>query len=219
MRDPRVRQAPTMGRDTPRESIASSTLAGGRYVWHNRAIRTVMMLVLIPSLLGQPYTSLLPVFARDVLDIGPTGQGVLLGAVGIGAFVGAVVVATLGNTRRQGTIMLAAALVFGLTVFGFGASLWFGVSVLLMALSGVSNVSYGTQANTILQSHTTAAMRGRVMGLYFLNRGLAPLGSLLAGALAAVLGAPRTVEVMGLSCALIVLWVWFAAPEVRELQY
>ena len=60
---------------------------------------------------------------------------------------------------------------------------------------------------------------GRVMGLYFLNRGLAPLGSLLAGALAAVLGAPRTVEVMGLSCALIVLWVWFAAPEVRELQY
>ena len=88
MRDPRVRQSPTMGRDTPRESIASSTLAGGRYVWHNRAIRTVMMLVLIPSLLGQPYTSLLPVFARDVLDIGPTGQGVLLGAVGIGASEG-----------------------------------------------------------------------------------------------------------------------------------
>jgi len=216
MHDPRARNAAQVAARAS-ESIGKSTVAGGQYVWRNRAIRTVMLLVLIPSLLGQPYTSLLPVFARDILGVGPTGQGILLGAVGIGAFLGAAAVATLGNTRKQGTIMLLAALLFGLTVFAFGASPWFGLSVLLMAASGVSNVSYGTQANTLLQNHTAPGMRGRVMGIYFLNRGLSPLGALFAGALATVVGAPHTLELMGLSCAAVVLWVWFAAPELRNL--
>jgi MFS family permease len=174
--------------------------------------------VLIPSLLGQPYLSLLPVFARDVLEVGPTGQGLLLTALGAGALCGAVLVATIGNTGRQGLLMLSGALVFGVSIVAFGASPWFSVCMVLMAINGLCNVSYGTQANTLLQLHTRPELRGRVLGVYFSSRGLQPLGSLLAGSLAATFGAQRSVELMGLSCALIALWVWAAAPEVRQLR-
>ncbi|MEA2639731.1 MAG: hypothetical protein QOF51_1125 [Chloroflexota bacterium] len=220
MHDPRATapHADEAGPSPPRRSFAGSTLDGAKYIWGNRAIRTVMGIVLIPSLLGQPYTSLLPIFARDILRVGPSGQGVLLGAVGAGALVGAVIVATVGDTGRQGLWMLIGALVFGLTVAGFGASPWFAVSLPLMCLSGLCNVTYGTQANTILQTHTLPELRGRVMGIYFLNRGLAPLGSLVAGALAVALGAPLTVVLMGLICAAMALWIIIASPEIRDLH-
>jgi MFS family permease len=202
----------------PQASIWSSTLEGGRYIWSNSAIRLVMLVVLIPSLLGQPYTSLMPVFARDILNVGSTGQGILLTAVGIGALIGSIAVASIGNTGRQGVVMLCGAILFGLTITGFALSQWFLVSVVLMAISGLCNVSYGTQANTVLQIHTPSELRGRVMGVYFLSRGLVPMGALLAGAVATVLGAPLTVAIMGASCAGLALWVLITSPKVRDLR-
>ncbi len=199
-------------------SLAEGTAAGARYIWANRPVRAVMMIVLIPAILGQPFTSLLPIFARDILDVGPQGQGMLLTALGLGALAGAVVIATVGNTERQGIFMLLGAGLFGLGMIGFGLSPWFVLSLLMMAVVGICDTTYGTQANTIIQTNTDPAVRGRVMGVYFLNRGLVPLGALLAGALADHIGAPRTVMLMGASCAALALWVAFAAPEVRDLR-
>jgi len=198
-------------------SFRAGLVAGGRYIWGNRPVRTVMLIVLIPALLGQPYTSLLPIFAKDVLDVGSTGQGFLLSALGIGALGGAVTVATLGTTNRQGQFILGGATVFGLAMLGFALSPWFSLSALMMGVVGLCDTTYGTQANTIIQLYTESSMRGRVMGVYFLNRGLVPLGSLLAGALASLFGAPLTVALMGISCASVALLVAFTAPEVRRL--
>ena len=85
-------------------------------------------------------------------------------------------------------------------------------------LVGLCDTTYGTQANTVIQLHTDNAMRGRVMVVYFLNRGLVPLGSLLAGGLADVLGAPTTVALMGVACASLALLVALGAPDVRRLR-
>lgn len=214
--DPREQTGHARGRGDG--SILGSTIEGGRYIWANRAVRSVILIVLVPSFLGQPYTSLMPVFARDILHVGATGQGLLLTFVGLGALVGAFAVATVGNTGRQGLLMLLGAAIFGLALVGFSASPWFVVSLGLMALSGLCNVTYGTQANTLLQVHTPSAIRGRVMGVYFLSRGLVPLGSLVAGAMASALGAPHTVALMGGACALLALWMLVSAPDLRRMR-
>jgi MFS family permease len=216
--DPIARRVPSEIPGVRAPSLAEGTLTGARYIWGNRPVRAVMMIVLIPAILGQPFTSLLPIFARDILDVGPQGQGMLLTALGLGALAGAVVIATVGNAERQGLYMLLGAAVFGLGMIGFGLSPWFPLSLAMMAAVGVCDTTYGTQANTIIQTNTDPAVRGRVMGVYFLNRGLVPLGALLAGALADHLGAPQTVILMGVSCTAIAVWVAFAAPEVRNLR-
>jgi MFS family permease len=216
--DPIARRAPSGIPGARAPSLAEGTMTGARYIWGNRPVRAVMMIVLIPAILGQPFTSLLPIFARDILDVGPQGQGMLLTALGLGALAGAVVIATVGNAERQGLYMLLGAAVFGLGMIGFGLSPWFPLSLAMMAAVGVCDTTYGTQANTIIQTNTDPAVRGRVMGVYFLNRGLVPLGALLAGALADHLGAPQTVILMGVSCTAIAVWVAFAAPEVRNLR-
>lgn len=215
MREPEAQPA---SRDHPRRSFLQSTLDGFRYIKGDRTIGTVMMIVLIPSVLGQPYTSLMPVFARDILQVGPTGQGLLLTAVGLGALVGAVAVATIGNTGKQGLLMLLGATVFGFALVGFSASPWFAVSLGLMAISGLCNVSYGTQANSLLQIHTPQELRGRVMGVFYINRGLVPIGSLLAGTLATVMGAQWTVALMGGTCAVLGLWLLLTNPRIRGLR-
>ncbi len=216
--DPITRAARAASSDTRALSLAQGTLAGARYIWTNRPVRAVMMIVLIPAILGQPFTSLLPIFARDILDVGPQGQGMLLTALGLGALAGAVVIATVGGTERQGLFMLLGASVFGLGMIAFGLSAWFPLSLVAMAAVGICDTTYGTQANTIIQTNTDPSVRGRVMGVYFLNRGLVPLGALLAGGLADRLSAPQTVVLMGSSCAALALWVAFAAPEVRRLR-
>jgi MFS family permease len=215
--DPIKRTEPGRQR-VKQQSIAEGTAAGVRYIWGNRPVRAIMMIVLIPAILGQPFTSLLPIFARDILDVGPQGQGLMLTALGLGALAGAVVVATVGNAGRQGLSVLLGALLFGLGMVGFASSSWFSLSLVMMALVGICDTAYGTQANTIIHTNTDPAMRGRVMGVYFLSRGLVPLGALLAGGLADVLGAPLTVTCMGAACAALALAVFVAAPEVRRMR-
>ncbi|HZT07210.1 MAG TPA: MFS transporter [Chloroflexota bacterium] len=216
--EPRSSARPMEATGAERSSLLAGIVDGARYIWSNRPVRSVMMIVLIPAVLGQPFTSLLPIFARDILDVGAGGQGLLLTSLGLGALAGAVVIATAGNMERQGAFVLAGAAVFGVGMIGFGASAWFALSLIMMSVVGLCDTAYGTQANTIVQIHTDPSVRGRVMGVYFLNRGLVPLGSLFAGALASAIGAPLTVEVMGASCAALALGVAALAPEVRHLR-
>jgi len=199
------------------ESILRSTLAGAKYMWTDQTVRAIMLVVLVPSVLGQPYTSLMPVFALDVLHVGPSGQGLLLTAAGVGALLGAVTVASLGNAGRQGLLMLIGATVFGVSTFWFAVSAWFPLSLFLMGINGLSADSYATQAQSLLQTYTPPEFRGRVMGVYLMNRGLVPMGSLLIGSLAEAFGAPRAVELMGSLCALLALWALISRPQVRAL--
>jgi MFS family permease len=203
------------GRHGAQASMWSSTGEGARYIWHNPTIRTVMLVVLVPSLLGQPFTSLIPVFARDILQVGPQGQGLFFTAIGLGALAGSVVVATLGHTGRPGLFMLGSALLFALTIIGFAAAPSFGVALAFMAINGLCNVTYGTQAQTLLQLETPQELRGRVLGIYMMDRGLTPIGALLFGSVASALGAPMAVTVLGSICAALALWAFISAPALR----
>jgi MFS family permease len=186
---------------------------GFAYVRQEPSVRAILLLTLVPMVFGVPYSSLVPVFAKDVLDVGAQGYGFLMGASGVGALLGAVGLAW--RSRVSGKWMIGGALIFGLGLAGFALSPWFGLSVVVLVLVGLSNEVYFTTANSLLQMLVPDALRGRVMSVYLMDRGLVPLGSLIAGGLATLIGAPITLAVMGGACALLAL---AAAPSIVAVR-
>lgn len=217
--DPRedpVRKSPRRGQSDG--SFFGSMKEGLDYVLGQQLILSIMLLSLAPVLLGMPYTSLMPIFALDVLGVGSVGQGLLLTSAGLGALVGALGIASVGSFRRKGMLLIGGSIMFGVSLVGFSQSSWMPLSLALLFAVGLSNASYTSQAQTIIQTLAPQHMRGRVLSIYMLSRGLMPLGSLLAGGLASWLGGPSAVMLMGVSCALLAFGVAARSPEIRDLE-
>ncbi len=199
-------------------SIWQGLREGFDFIGEHPAIKWVLVLALAPLLLAQPYTSLLPVFAKQAMGVGSEGLGLLFAAPGIGAILGAFCVASIGNIPVRGRFMLGGAALFGLTIMGLALAPWMGVALPLLAVSGFANTGYNALANSYLQTAAPPHLRGRVVSIYLLNRGLVPLGTLLAGSLASLFDARLALALMGGSCALLVLWIAAAAPAVRRIE-
>jgi predicted MFS family arabinose efflux permease len=211
---------PTSGEShgAPAGSFFRSTVEGWRYIASNPTIRAGMIVAAWSSLLGQPLQTLLPVFARDVLQVGPTGQGFLLTGMGIGALCAGVLIASMGDSLPKGKLMIAGTTVLGLALVGFSFSHWFGVSLAFMFVIGVMNPASHALVQTVLQAHSAPAMRGRVMAAWQQNNVIMTVGSLTAGVLASTAGAPWTVGVMGAACAVGAVVIFLAIPHVRTIR-
>jgi MFS family permease len=182
---------------------------GWEYVSGFAPIRTILLLFAIVSLMGWPFTVLMPIFAGKILKGGPHTLGFLMGAVGIGALVSALSLAVrksvlgLGRMIPISTAVLGAGLIF----FGLSKNLW--VSLALMLVCGFGMMQQMAASNTIIQTIVEEDKRGRVMSFYTVAFvGMAPFGSLLAGAMAHEIGAPLTVILSGVLC--IAGAAWFA---------
>ncbi|MCL6545068.1 MAG: MFS transporter [Bryobacteraceae bacterium] len=189
--------------------MAAELLEGFRFAWHAQTIRTLLLMLGISSLLGSPYVVLLPVFARDVLGGGPRTLGLLMGAVGLGALVGALSVAAKTGVRGLGRTVRYASAGFGLSLLAFSMSRELEISILLLIPTGFSLMTQMACSNTLIQTIVPDRIRGRVMALYsMMIMGMAPFGALLAGFLAQHLGAPATVALGGAAClaASVVYW-------------
>lgn len=213
----------TADRQTGRMSRANDSFFGSlkegfQYVFRNSLILSLMFLALAPTLLGMPFASLMPIFALDVLHGTSVEQGMLLSSVGIGALIGALAIASIGSFRRKGMLLLAGATMFGLSLIAFSQSGSMPLAMFFLLIVGISNASYGSQNQTIIQSLAPANLRGRVMSIYMLNQGLMPLGALLAGFLAHWLGGPWAVTIMGAGCTAVALGVAVIRPEIREID-
>jgi MFS family permease len=203
---------------TRREPFWRSIGTGLTFVARQRDIRTLLILALGPLTLGMPYTSLMPIFALDVLHGDARLQGLLLTLIGIGSVAGALVVASMQSRYGYGRSVVVGALGFGVTLFGFASSQAVLLSSLCALCIGVFVVTYQTQNQTLLQILAPPHLRGRVMSIYLLNRGLVPLGTLLAGALAEHLGGPRALQLMSLATIGVVVAVVLGAPRFCKLQ-
>jgi len=201
-----------------REPFFQSVKAGIAYVSTNSNIRAQLVLALGPLTLGQPYTSMMPIFARDVLHGGPRLQGLLLTAVGVGSLLGAFVVASIPRRHAYALPAVIGALIFSIAVFFFGSSEWIWLSIVCTFLSGVFMTTYQTQNQTLLQLSAPRDIRGRVMSIYLLNRATVPIGTLFAGALAQRFGGPTAVHIMSLCAMSIVLFVVFTQPRFLRLK-
>jgi MFS family permease len=191
---------------------------GFRYILASDVMRSLMLLGLAPMVLGMPYMSLAPVFARDVLHVGPVGQGLLLTSAGLGALVGALSIASLGSFRHKGMLMLGGATMFGLALVAFSRSTVMPLSMAFLFVAGLSSTSYTSQNQTIIQTLVPRNLRGRVLGVLSLERGLVPVGSLLAGTLATLYGGPWAVTLMGAACAIVAVSVAIRSPQIRRMS-
>ena len=174
---------------------------GLRYARTQPPIRRALALVAVASLTGVPYMVLMPVFARQVFGGGPGILGVLLGAAGAGALVGALYLAQRQRSEGLERVMGAAGILAGLGLVAFSRTHALVAALAVLPVVGFAMTTLVASTNTFLQLSAPEALRGRVMSLFsVLFIGLAPVGNLSAGALAHALGAPFTVGVLGAVC-------------------
>ncbi|HKS40480.1 MAG TPA: MFS transporter [Blastocatellia bacterium] len=179
-------------------------------------IRKILLLLAIVSLVGMPYTVLMPVFANEILHGGPNTLGLLMAASGVGALSGAMFLASRKTVLGLGKFipLMAGAFGAGLIAFSFSRALW--LSLLLMVVTGLGFMVQMAVSNTVLQTIVDEDKRGRVMSFYTMAfMGTAPFGSLLAGSVAERIGAPYTLTLGGLGCILGALWF---ANSLRALR-
>jgi len=173
---------------------------GFRFVRHARPIRTLLILLGVVSFMALPFSVLMPIFADRILHGGASAYGNLMGAVGLGAMFGALSLAMRQELRGLGKIVAYSAIGLGASLTLFGASRWFWASFVALTLAGLTMMMQFTSINTLIQAMVPDQLRGRVMSLYsMMFLGMAPLGSLVAGALADRIGAPVTVALGGLA--------------------
>jgi MFS family permease len=183
----------------------------------NKLLLYLVSLAIVPMFFGQPYMTMLTVFARDVLRIGPAGLGLLTSTAALGSIAGALIIA--GRRKHpQIAVMLCEIMLFGAALLIFSFSRWVPVSLLFLFLAGGSNIAYNATNNTLLQLSVPDAFRGRVISLLFINRGMIPLGTALTGLLAEKWGAP--VALGSMACMLIVLGAaaYLARPDISSLS-
>ncbi len=174
---------------------------GFSYTFGFSPIRDILLLLSLVSLLGMPYVTLMPVFARDVLHGDSHTFGFLMGATGIGALMGAIYLASRKTVNWLGPVIATAACVFGagLVTFSFSRMQW--LSLMLMVLTGFGMMVQMAASNTVLQTISDEEKRGRVMSFYTVAFvGMTPFGSLLSGWLASWLGVQNTVFLSGIFC-------------------
>lgn len=190
---------------------------GFGYVRGFMPIRAMLLLLALIGFMGMPYTVLLPIISTHVLDGGSHTLGFLMGAVGLGATCGALYLAARRTVVGLGTLIPLAAGTFGTGLIGVGLSTSLPLSLGLMFLTGLGFMLSLASSNTLIQTLVRDDMRGRVMALYTVAfMGLTPIGSLLAGALAAHIGAPLTMILCGSFCLLGALTFSRKLPELRD---
>jgi len=192
---------------------------GWDYVRTFRPIRTILLLFALLSLLGWPYSVLLPVFAGQVLHGGAHTLGWLTGASGIGALISALSLAVRKSVAGLTRMLQIASAMLGVALMLFGLSHTLWLSLVLMVFAGFGLMQGASVSNTIIQSLVTEDKRARVMGYYTMAFfGAAPFGSLLAGTLAHHIGAPYAVIVTGAFCVVGSIWFGIERPKVRAVM-
>jgi predicted MFS family arabinose efflux permease len=162
---------------------------------------------------------MVPIYARDIFHLGETGLALMMGTAGAGAFVGALLVAYLGDFRKKGWFVLGGAIVFGLCITGFALSSRLTPSLLFLFGLGFALVVYVAITNTLLQKLVTDQMRGRVMSMFILSFvGAMPIGNLLAGVVSHRFGAPTAVAAGGLAIVVYITIITFTNERLRDLH-
>ncbi len=207
-----VRSVPRKSSRSPIEDI----IEGFRWVNRTKIIRSLLFLIGLVSLVGMPYTVLMPVFADKILHGGARGLGILMGATGVGALFGALTLAAKTGIKGLGRWVTITCATLGISLFLFSFSTSFWLSAALLLPCGYSMMLQMACSNTLIQTIVPDHLRGRVMSLYsMMFMGMAPFGAFFGGALANRIGAPMTVAVGGIACVLGAIWFGRALPELR----
>ena len=183
------------------KSVFTEFKEGLSYTFNTIPIKYTILLLALVSLMGMPYTVLMPVFAKEILHGGSHTFGFLMGASGLGALTGALYLASRKNSSGLDKMIPISASIFGIGLVLFSFSHSFSLSLVLLVMIGLGMMLQMASSNTMLQTIVDDNQRGRVMSFYTMAfMGTAPFGSLLAGSAAKIIGIPVTILIGGVAC-------------------
>jgi MFS family permease len=200
-----------------RQSVAKDLVEGLRYVVKEPVVRILMFMGLFPVFFAMPYMALLPVFAKDVFEAGPEAFGLLLASAGLGGLFGGLVTASLGRFEHRGILQLGAMLTFGIGLLLLSVMHTVTTGSMVLVITGFSQMIFMATNQTLLQLNIPDQLRGRINSIYMLDRGLVPLGTLLAGVGSEFLGAPVVVAIMGATCGGLAILIFLQVPRMRNM--
>jgi hypothetical protein len=194
-------------------------VAGVRYLREQPSVRALLLAAAGLSFFGYSYMHIMPVFARDVLAVGPTGLGLLMTMPAAGTICAALSLALAGTITGKGRLYVVLAGVFALALEAFAASRVFGLSLVILLLVGAAGTATQTLGSTLLQHTVADRMRGRMVSFWIIaTQGAGPLGAVPAGLMAQAWGAPAAVALNAAVVLVLVLALALARPGLRDLS-
>ena len=210
---------PERVRDANRSSVLSNLREGIRYVWSEPVVFSILATAMIPRLFAMPYQALMPIFQKDVLQVGADGLGMMMAAPGLGAMLVMLSVAHFANrVNRPGLLMIAALVLQGAFLILFALMRTLPLALLTLVVVGGFQVLFMSISNMVLHMTVPDQLRGRVMSIYMLDRGITPAGALMAGVSAHFIGAPYTVMGMGAMVLALAAVVVAFLPSLRKVR-
>ena len=209
--------ATRVGAVPKRESVLSAVVEGLRYVKGQQLLWAALLVAVIINITGFAFhTTLMPIFARDVLGRDSVGLGLLISSFGIGALVGSMIWASVSNLRHSGLFCILAVIGWHGTMIVFATSTNFYLSVGILVVTGIMFSSTLVLLLTVLMKTAQPEFRGRIIGLRTLAIYAHAFGSLAAGAMAGVAGAPMTAAISGVLGIIMVIVLAIFAPKLRR---
>ena len=187
------------------------------YVKNSPVVQSLLILAVVPMVFAFPYTAMMPLFAEDLLQLGPEGLGVLLSVAAAGALVGSAWLSLGSETEGAGKWLVCSIIGFGLFLLLFMTAETLITAAVLMFLVGLASATYRTISRVTLQTRVPERLRGRILSIALMDRGLMPLGALLIGAVAEWAGALWAGMVMGGGCVAVTLAVLAARRQIWSL--
>ncbi len=209
-------------------SMVKNLVEGLRYLRGQRLVVILLLMELTFTLFGAIYSGLMPVFA-GLLNLQSQGYGFLLAASGIGSMLGSLMVASLGNYKRKGLLILIAGIIFGISLLLFAntkylsdflnlGSFTFFVACTFLIAVGISATAYATTSNTNIQMNISDEFRGRVNGVFSMIVALYPMATLGLGAMAEVMGAPLALSICAGILTLIMTGILVFNRSIRRME-
>ncbi len=199
-----------------RDVSLRAVVDGLQFIRRNKLIWSSMLLDFLATFFSAA-TTLIPLFAEEILQVGPEGMGLLFAAPSAGAVIASIVISWSGVGRRQGPLLLWSVVIFGLSTIVFGLSNWFWLSLLLLAINGAADTVSMVVRGTIRNLETPDTMRGRMVAINMLFFAGGPqLGEIEAGVAARLLGGPLSVALGGVACVAMTGLLAVATPELRR---
>jgi MFS family permease len=195
-----------------------NVIEGFKYVRGSMLLLSMVPLYLLPMLTQNTYSNFLPIFAHDILKIGPAGHGLLQSAPGLGALASLIGLASLASHRVNGSLLFIGSGILGVGFILFSVSQWTFLSLFLLVIIGGMVTSFMTINTALIQSHVSDVMRGRVMSLREIALGLGPTGSLIFGAIAEQSSVSFSLQLLGSLCIAVSFSLFYLLPKVRTIQ-
>lgn len=213
-----VKTNAVQARGGAKKGVGKDIFEGLRYVWSDVNLRGLILMAFIPSLFGFTLFALLPVWAREALNVNSSDLGILMTMMGVGALIGTLGLAGIRKFSRRGVLLLGLGVLWGVTLVGLANSMIFPVAMPFLLIVGLISSVYMSLNMTLTQISSAPEMRGRVMSIMMMTFGLMPIGALPFGTIAEYIGTANALTISGALLSILILTFAFAYPAFKRIE-